>query len=131
MATIKSFTNLEQSMILADILPLLSADMCYINNKAQLGFLYEEYHKFGDTILQDYYPCWSQTALYNILPVVIGNLLEKNALRLRIDKGETDFNVWYDNLDTGCAEEGLDVGESNPVDAYYEMIIKLHEQNLI
>lgn len=78
-----------------------------------------------------YIPCWSQAALYNILPVIIGNVLEKNALRLRLDKGETGFNVWYDNLDTGSAVENLDVVESNPVDAYFQMIIKLHERNLI
>lgn len=131
MATIKSFTDLEQSNRLAEFLPLESADMCYINDKAHLGFLYEEYCRFGDTVLQDYYSCWSQAALYNVLPVTIGNLLEKNALRLRIDKGETDFSVWYDNLDTHCVEEGLDVVASNPVDAYYEMIIKLHERKLI
>ena len=137
MATIKSFTDLEQSKRLAGILPPESADLCYefdfdlaFNTKWKSTPIIIEKSNHFDLYSQDI-PCWSQAALYNMLPVVIGNLLEKNALRLRMDKGETDFNVWYDNLDTGSAVEGLDIVESNPVDAYYKMIVKLHEQKLL
>ena len=48
----KSFTDLNQAKKLAEILPLESADMCYINGKAHLGFLYEEYK---ESFFSDYY----------------------------------------------------------------------------
>lgn len=122
MATIKTYTDLEQSEKLKKILPPESADGHYYGD----GFLeLETSYNPDDT------PAWSQAALYNILPVTIGNILEKNALRLRLDKGETDFAVWYENIDTHYVEDGLDVVESNPVDAYFQMICKLHERGLL
>ena len=48
-----------------------------------------------------------------------------------MDKGENDFNIWYENFDCGDVAEGLDVREGNPIDACYEMIVKLHDNNLI
>ena len=122
MATIKTYTDLEQSKILSGYLPLESADGHYYGD----GFLeLENSYDPNDT------PAWSQAALYDILPVTIGNILEKNALRLRLDKGETDFAVWYENIDTHYVEDGLDVVESNPVDAYFQMICKLHKRGLL
>ena len=76
-------------------------------------------------------PCWSLAALLGVLPTTIGNFFEKNALRLRMDKGENDFNIWYENFDCGDVAEGLDAKEDNPVDACVDMIIKLHELNLL
>ena len=151
MVTIKLYTDIEQSKKLAKILPIESADMCltFVNKVwnpvwGKAGDIYQlqkncyepDYTKDEYVDIDEFEPkvvsCWSQAALYNILPVVIGNLLEKNALRLRMDKGKTNFNVWYEDLDNGCCvEDGLDVIESNPVDAYYKMIIKLHERKLI
>ena len=121
----KICTSIEQSKELMKFLPLESADMFYRNNGIDVKLMWEHNAQKVTS------PCWSQTALYNILPVTFGNILEKNALRLRIDKGENDFAVWYENIDTRLVEDGLDVIASNPVDAYFEMIIKLHEQKLI
>ena len=46
--------------------------------------------------------------------------------------GENDFSIWYDNLDSGMVDENLpDITTNSPIDACYEMIIKLHEQNLL
>lgn len=143
MATIKAYTDLEQSRELAKFLSHDSADMFYsdifTDEKHKYNFHYLEtygFKTFEDTKLKEskhlsFIPCWGQSALYNILPVVIGNILEKNALRLRLDKGETDFAVWYENIDTHYVEDGLDVVESNPVDAYFQMIVKLHERGLL
>lgn len=128
---IKSYTDIEQSRKLSKILPLKSADMRFCFSHTLGGRITGHYPMIGREPSMGTIPCWSQTALYNILPVVIGNVLKKNALRLRLDKGETDFNVWYDNLDTGSVVEDLDVVESNPVDAYYEMICKLHKRGLL
>lgn len=124
----KSFTDLEQSRKLAEILPLESADMCYIKGKAHLGFLYEEYKECGDTVLQDYEPCWSLTALLSVIPK---RIKEDNIFR--IDVGIEDSSIWYDEFSNG-ANFGVnynlpDITADNLVDACYEMIIKLHEKN--
>ncbi len=150
MATIKGFTSLEQSKKLAEFLPIESADMYYqyvlpksdkIKHNPEIGnpvnalkWYNKGYTASGkEPITLDEYcvPCWSLATLLNVLPVIIGSVLSKNALRLRIDKSETDFNVWYDNIDRGMVEEGLDIIESNPVDACVEMIEKLHELKIL
>jgi hypothetical protein len=120
----KSFTDLEQSRKLAEILPLESADMCYIKGKAHLGFLYEEYKEVGDTVLQDYEPCWSLTALLSVIPKRI-----KEDYIFRIDVGVKDSSIWYDELRYGVKNDLPDITAYNLVDACYEMIVKLHEKN--
>ena len=134
MATIKSYTDLNQSRKLAEILPIESADMCYVQDLLG-GGKYGDYKPYiGDLIPaygQDKIKCWSLAALLGVLPTVIGSVFEKNALRLRMDKSESDFNIWYDNLDTGDVAEGFDVIADNPVDACYEMIIRLNELKML
>ena len=147
MATIKSFTSLEQSRKLAEILPIESADMRYgytapydYSDRMYDGG-YDEIPYPKDFLIKNpnysaneydaELPCWSLAALLNIIPTMIGSIFEKDALRLRIDKSETDFNIWYDNLDTGMVEEGFDIIKDNPIDACVDMIEKLHELNLL
>ena len=130
MATIKSFTDISQSKTLSKILPLESADGGWYgtNNPLAANTKFWLYTKYTEKAA---FPAWSLASLFNILPVIIGDILSENTLRLRIDKGEFDFNIWYESLDTGMVEEGLDIIRNNPVDACYEMILKLHKQNLI
>ena len=135
----KSYTDLFQSKKLAEILPLESADQTWVRIAiagANLDVPEEmQYRHNGDMPFQYYsgigIPCWSLASLFNVLPVIIGDVLSENALRLRMDKSETDFNVWYEIIDTGMVEEGLDIIKSNPIDACYEMIIHLNELNLL
>ena len=121
----KAYTSLEQSKKLAEILPLESADMFYNYKDIDVKLMWEHNAQKVTT------PCWSLAALLGVLPTTIGNFFEKNALRLRMDKGENDFNIWYENFDCGDVAEGLDAKEDNPVDACVDMIIKLHELNLL
>ena len=67
MATIKSYTDLEQSKKLAEILPLESADMYwYLATKDNPRAMFNEgYNEYGDFEL----PCWSLAALIGVLPV--------------------------------------------------------------
>ena len=118
---VKCYTDLEQSWKLADILPLESADMCYIKGKPKplIGFLYEEYREFGDTVLQDYYPCWSLAALLNVIKPINGNTY---ALTGTLDGGalisfEEVTNIMFQ--------------EKEIIDAVFKMILKLHELNLL
>ena len=135
----RAFTSLEQSKKLAEILPLESADMHYCLEQRDIASGYEigitPYTKaksfIGKCNIIDVQPSWSLASLLNIIPTMIGSVFEKDALRLRIDKSETNFNIWYDNLDTGMVEEDFDVIKTNPVDACYEMILKLKERNLL
>ena len=122
----KSYTDLNQAKKLAEILPLESADMCYIKGKAHLGFLYEEYKELGDSVLQEYEPCWSLTALLSVIPKRI-----KEDYIFRIDVGVKDSSIWYDELSYGVNNCLPDITADNLVDACYKMIVKLHELNLL
>jgi hypothetical protein len=118
MATIKSYTSLEQSKKLAEILPLESADMyiykniffgalsCF-NDTTQVG----EYIKLTDKENKAY-PCWSLAALFSVLPEIQGS------------KPIIDLN---DNYITYPHISDLHTKADNPVDACVEMIIKLSE----
>lgn len=130
MATIKSYTDLNQSRRLAEILPIESADMWYCPYPNDVDW-YDEPRIGKAELLLNQLPCWSLAALLGALPTTIGNFFEKNALRLRMDKGENDFNIWYEYFDCWDVAKGLDVKEGNPIDACVEIIIKLYEQNFL
>lgn len=126
MATIKSYTDLEQSKKLAEILPLESADMYF---EPSAGFCTEPSEvRVGD--IKYAHPrsirCWSLAALLNIIPKHI-----KEYNTLRIDIGEKDFSIWYDEIGYGVNTELPDITMESTVDACVGMIIKLHELNLL
>lgn len=113
MTTIKSYTDLKQSKKLAEFLPLKSADMCwYLATKGNPKAMFNEgYNKYGDFEL----PCWSLTALLNILPN--GIVMNKDS-----QNGRYHFSSKY---------IGTYVTADNPIDACVEVIEKLHKQNLL
>ena len=118
----KSYTDIEQSRKLAEILPLESADIRYHTVSHYNTYPCDEIVytvEFGRVSSKDI-PCWSLAALYSLLPE------------------QTDIAKSYsDNCETiiyWCWNSALDIETKeydNPVDACYEMIIKLHEQNLL
>ena len=142
----KSYTDLEQSKKLAEFLPLESADMYYkyvlpktdkIHHVPEIGNpinslkWYNEGYTFSGKrkpiTLNDYcIPCWSLAALLNLIPK---HIKEHNVLRTDID--ENTFAMWYDEIGYGVNLELPDIEMSEPVDACYEMILKLHEQNIL
>ena len=108
MATIKSFTSLEQSRKLAEILPLESADMNYwCGTEIRIGG-----HKTMDKDLD--VPCWSLASLLGILPEIQGS------------KPAIDLN---DNYITYPHMSDLHTKAENLVDACVAMVEKLHELN--
>lgn len=139
----KSYTSVKQSRKLAEILPLKSADMHY-NNVSIKGINYVDEHraelmeynraikvlsKYTINPLFEVVPCWSLAALLDVLESVIDGE-DGETYQLNIEKDGTWWNVWY--------REQYD--EANPietestedlVDACYEMILKLHELNLL
>ena len=108
----KAYTDLEQSKRLAEILPLESADMWYWEfptAPTYNGYGYPMFHK-GEDIRN--IPCWSLAALLSVYPMVVGRDLDM-------------FCCWQNS-------EGLHSRHyDNPVDACVEMILKLHERNLL
>jgi hypothetical protein len=130
MATIKSYSDLKQSKVLSKILSDDSADMVYIasaNDDIGDTLYTAEYKseiiiKEGDT---DYINCWSLAALLSVLPKHIGSSV------LRMDMSENDFNLWFEDL-SGTVDEILpDITKYNPIDACYEMILKLNELKML
>ena len=123
MATTRAYTTIEQSRKLAEILPLESADMYWdydVQKHEDYPMVMDE--QFDDTCVR----AWSLAALLNIIPKHI-----KEYNTLRIDIGEKDFSIWYDEIGYGVNTELPDITMENPVDACVETIIKLHGLNLL
>jgi len=120
MATIKGYTDFERSQKLAEILPAESADMhferVYFEGHPPAWFI-----KLGEPIKSnDIIPCWSLAALLDVLP---------RTVRL---VGTPRSSYWYcecvDNENQWYAGFG---NADTPIDACVEMILKLHEQNIL
>lgn len=129
MVTIKSYTNVEQSKKLAEKLPFESADMKWfipgdnkggfidevslIKNKSEYNF----FDKVTDWNYAPYVPCWSLSALLNVLP------------HPRLEQYNDDtwtcaiFNKDNHFIDDSYGRE--------PVDACFEMAMKLKETDLL
>ena len=122
MASIKAYTDLEQSKKLAEILPLETADMFFS------GYTYpKERHfpTFSETSIKDNIPCWSLAALLDIIKTYSSRL----EITLRVDKNYNIFAVSGDFVFRSfdeCSE-----GYNNIVDACYEMILKLNELKML
>ncbi len=119
MATIKLCTDLEQSKKLAEILPIESADMYYYSYMSigkPFYMSYPDVIEDGQKLAKNDIPCWSLAALLGVLPEP--ELIQSSDMRwmLRIwDKKRFPYSVG---------------GNVDPIDACYEMIIKLHEQKI-
>lgn len=120
MATIKSYTDIEQSKVLAKILPIESADMWhhgFFNPNRMCKIEYNPPAPYHSVTPQWDCPCWSLTALLNVLPYPS---LHKTFSGWRCDS--------YNKEGTSCI---LGEPSDNQVDTCYELILKLHELNLL
>ena len=124
MATIKSYTDLEQSKKLEEILPIESADMiwkkelkyriCSDEYKvSESDFIYCPTFKEEKIIMLNFdVPCWSLTALLNAIPSSTLDSSDSHHYRIRCNER---YSEWYDN----------------PIDACYNMILRLHKLNIL
>lgn len=121
----KSYTDLEQSKILAKILPFESADMRY----SPLG---DNMHPWiwTDTFIEkNAVPCWSLAALLDVLPKTLEdgfydeyelniNMIDKKPEYIGLDNQvHSDFPYNFNNKEL--------------LDNIVKAIIWLHEQNLL
>ena len=127
MATIKSYTDINQSRKLAEILPLESADATIIGEDNIIVTPYNVTIKSQllDFVKEDnIIPCWSLAALFGVLPKLIGDY--SKCLYYDVDgcycgyMNDGDFMLTIKETRAG-----------NPVDACVKMIERLHELNLL
>jgi hypothetical protein len=120
MTTIKSYTDIEQSKVLAEILSNETSDMYYWCGESIRFGGYKAQDKDYDV------PCWSLAALLSVIPKHI-----KDYNVLRIDISDKDFAIWYDEIGYGVNNELPNITEESAIDACYKMILRLKEKNLI
>lgn len=120
----KSYTSLEQSKKLAEILPLESADMRYDEYISHIDGTPKVGYKKGVT---DGIPCWSLAALLEQIPSDLGSST------LTIEKCDSEpFKYGLNYHDMWGREDDIQTKYYDDlVDACYEMIIKLNEQKLL
>lgn len=133
----KSYTNLEQSKKLAEILPIESADMWWNFYSVTMNDTTPQIIHLDTPWVGNYnwdnkpdnIPCWSLAALLNIIPQEIFdgeyiiNITEglNNRWILTYDHYENRNHSYY----------GLSTSTDNLVDACYKMILILHELKLL
>ena len=106
MATIRSYTTVEQSRKLAEFLLIESAD-CYWEDEISV--------EFGHGWHSQHVPCWSLAALLGVLPE--GTRLLKSA---------TD-----DAYHCDCPKCNIDEWFDDPIDACYELLLKLYKLKML
>ena len=145
----KIFTDLEQSKKLAEILSIESADMwwaeryagrvegyeyiveekpfyylCYEYIVEEKPFYYLSFTKpsvgnYSQDTIKDI-PCWSLSALLDVLPEgIIENYYVPN-----LQKENGKYSIAYGNEELLCVAD-------NPIDACVEMIVKLKNMNFL
>lgn len=125
----KAFTDLEQSKKLAKILPIESADMCYIKHASSDNPTWRFDNDIPPMILGNVpinevvgetLPCWSLTALLSVLPE-IEHLKPFIDLSPKLDSDEVA--IYYHSEDSPY------IVKDNLLDAVFEMILWLKENN--
>lgn len=118
----KAYTDLEQSKKLAKILPLESADIWFANGI----YLIKTSKEPKD--IQGVFSCWSLAALLNYLRKI------DFFPNIKADEHSVTMNIdYYDEKEARplAPVHSIKVKADNMIDVCYEIIIKLHEQNLL
>jgi hypothetical protein len=143
MATIKSYSDLKQSKVLSKILSDKSADMHYnVVGDAVIGdyqsgmssarSVAKAYKKNPDEFAKNVTPCWSLAALLSVLPLhlIVNNQRYAFSIIKGLDKNGETYAIKYAIFNTTFYFHLTDAYD-NPVDACYEMILKLNELKML
>ena len=127
----KICTDIEQSKVLAEILPLESADMTYrpimdIDSMSNCGFLNipecYPFNEFKDCIIKPL-PAWSLSALLEIIANVAAQIDEDGYVDVSVCKDVHSVSL----INCNGEQDKTD----NLVDACYRIIVKLKENNFL
>lgn len=111
----KGYCDLDQCKVLMEFLPYKSADMRFCFSHTLGGRTTGHYPMIGREPSLGTIPCWSLAALLEVLPK-----------GTRLLKSETD-----DTYHCDCPKGNIDKWFNNPIDAAFEMIVKLHKLNIL
>lgn len=117
----KSYTDIDQSKKLSEILSTKGADMEYMFLKrdgsmvSSVPFIKDGYEE--PDCSYNMVPCWSIAALLNVLPKIVNN----ETLYI-----ETSAALWHIGYRNVYIARGVDL-----IDICYELILKLHELKLL
>lgn len=132
----RSYTNIEQSKKLAEIVPNESADMYYLANDREPRFIPES---FGLNEKKEMYgsklciPCWSLEALIDLLPESLdmyGDNIQRSSLEITKYDQFCICQYSYEFMD-GKSFEHVGATGNTFVEACYNMLIKLNEEGMI
>lgn len=130
MATIKSYTDIEQSKKLAEILPLDSADMHYARIKDDYELRCWEVYLSPIPKICAFFvenlPCWSLTALLDLMPQHIYDELGCRTFGMAKSWDKCRYQVFYEHKTAYVQKEA-----ETAIDAVFEMIIWLKENKKI
>ena len=125
----KSYTDLDQSKKLAELLPLESADAFYMMGDEPVdiaviyGFVTYKHLK-EQVAYKRAVPCWSLAALLGVLPDSIYDNTDEFSQLEFSKKSVAYIQGTTDGIKIGALKDNL-------VDACYEMILKLHELKML
>lgn len=108
MTAIKSYTDIEQSKKLAEILPLESADMCYIYD---MPYAIPYKNRIGVAE-----PCWSLAALLKVIGHYTLQTVSDSKRVIIVSENGNPISSF---------------SNPQPVDACYELILKLHKLKML
>ena len=119
----KSYTDIEQSKRLAELLPVESADMFYRENGTDVKLVWEHLKDIPVTT-----PCWSLSALLQVLPLGIYDELDGCDYELEINM--IDKMPRYIRLgDISHSKFPWDFEKDTLLDNIVESIIWLNDNN--
>ena len=142
----KSYTDIEQSRKLAEILPIKSADFWCAEMYAgqvldngkyvvedtptyYLSLTRPSENNYSQDTIKDI-PCWSTQALLDEIPYTLLNK-DNEDLKLHIEKDGEQYYLFYENEYNGDMFEIETDMYDDLVDACVEMILKLKEKDLL
>lgn len=122
----KAYTSIPQSITLGKFLPIESTDGFYESILNPTTKEWEDILVTGTEWASPevVIPAWSLSALLDVLPEINGIPLTLEKVKAEDGYEGYYYHIEYENII-------LIPYSKNPIDACYEMILKLHEQKLL
>ena len=134
----KSYTDIEQSKKLAEILPLESADMWYQHIGYSIVNGTEKLRYFPmvirDCVSDEDIPCWSLSALLRLMPPYLFEFERGIDLNIYPNLNGKGWHCSYmpNNIESLKKDKFRQITNGdNPIDAAFEMVCWLKENNEI